>query len=164
MTQSRVGMLVWLLLPFVISCHPICESNQPALSLAQLFQRCQLPADCTQTLNCNHSTITVWGYIDTVNIFDHQNYPRFHYEKFILRDGDGRKLGVWVQADKSESKAIFAKIRSWSVNDRKAIVVQGKIESVKHFTMEGCRQGVRLIVANQKQVNIYLSKRSVGKP
>ncbi|GEM_PF-1636408 len=147
----------------VAGCLMMCRHDglcrTDSLSLEQLFRRCSLPADCGRSQDCDHSAVTVWGYLDPANIFDRRNYPRLPYEKFVIHDGHGRRLEVWVRGPGGENEAIFDRISRPAGNDRKVVIVKGRVEPVEMFTMEGCRRGIKLVVVNRSQVRPVAAKK-----
>ncbi len=154
-----LGISASLLFCWSEGCSPrisrVLGGKQDVLSIEQLAAECLTASGCDQPLLCQDSPVRVWGFIDYANVFDHQRFPQLPYEKFVIRDGrSGRSLEVWVQAGATESKAIFRQIRQWAGKGPTAVILSGKVQTVKLFSRAGCKHGIKLIIGKKKHLEL----------
>ena len=78
------------------------------LSVEELLSSCGTPSPCNVATGCEGKTVRVRGYVDYDNIFDREHHPQLPYEKFTIRDRNGKSIEVWIVAE--DSREIFSAI------------------------------------------------------
>ncbi len=139
-----------LLSLLVLSCTmgpQVLKADQP-ISLLELEALCRLPAPCGEPMACHGETVTVWGYVDPLNIFSKQRSPGIPYEKFKVVDHGGRAIEVWPQA--ADNRPIFNKLAR-RPTDR--IAVTGKVLAFEMPISGQCLQGVKVLIDEASQID-----------
>ena len=117
------------------------------LTIEALYRHCHLPGDCSTPVDWEGETVTFWGILDPVNIFDKERYPKLPYEKFRLTDADGRSVEVWAGAD--DNTDIFKKIFTRS-SDK--VTVTGILKKVKMPLSHTCKLGIKVVIDHVDQI------------
>lgn len=125
------------------------SEKKPALSLQAVETLCGMPKPCGTPMDCQDRTVTLWGYLDPVNIYSKQRYPAIPYEKFRLVDRGQRAIEVWVMAE--DSRPIFDTLAR-RPTDR--IVVSGKLIAFDMPTRGKCYQGIKVMIHDASQIEI----------
>lgn len=123
------------------------SGNDPALSLQALETFCGMPKPCGSPMDCQDRTVTLWGYLDPVNIYSKQLYPEIPNEKFRLVDRSRLAIEVWVIAE--NSRPIFDKLAR-RPSDR--IVVSGKLVAFDMPIAGRCHQGIKVMIHDASQI------------
>jgi hypothetical protein len=119
----------------------------PALSLQTLEALCSLPLPCGRPMACRDRSVTLWGYLDPVNIYNKRRFPGMPNEKFRLVDRRQRAIEVWVLAE--DSRPIFDKLDQ-RPTDR--IVVSGKLAAFDMPIAGRCHQGIKVMIHDASQI------------
>ncbi|KJS29003.1 MAG: hypothetical protein VR64_21985 [Desulfatitalea sp. BRH_c12] len=125
------------------------RKGQSPLSIEDLYEHCGLPRPCNGAVAWEGQEVRVWGWLDAANVFDRQRYPHLAYEKFLLRDDQGRSLEIWSAGE--DNRSVFAKLNR-RASDR--IVVAGRLVSVKMPLGTTCRLGVKVVIHHGDQIQI----------
>ncbi len=123
------------------------SEDKPALSLQAVESLCGMPKPCGTPMDCQDRTVTLWGYLDPVNIYSKQRYPAIPYEKFRLVDRGQHAVEVWVMAE--DSRPIFDTLAR-RPTDR--IVVSGKLIAFDMPITGKCHQGIKVIIHDVSQI------------
>jgi hypothetical protein len=121
--------------------------EKTALSLKAVETLCGLPRPCGMPMDCQDRPVTLWGYLDPVNIYSKQRYPALPYEKFRLVDRGQCAIEVWVMAE--DSRPIFDRLAR-RTTDR--IVVSGKLIAFDMPITGKCYQGIKVIIHDASQI------------
>ncbi len=134
---------------FVLSCAAGSQISNadPPISVQALESLCRLPVPCGSPVPCQGRTVSLWGYVDSANIFSKQRFPRMPYEKFKLVDHGGRSIEVWTQAE--DNRPIFDKLARRQTN---RIVVSGKLAAFDMPITGQCNQGIKVLIHDASQI------------
>ncbi len=148
--KPRVRLIALFLLSIVptfgMGTHG--QTPQAPLDLAALYAYCGLPSACDAPTPWDGQTLTFWGRLDPVNVFDRQHYPQLPYEKFVLIDDKGHSVEVWVQS--ADSQAVFAKLAQ-RPSDR--IVITGRLAAIRMPISSTCRTGIKAVIDDAEQID-----------
>jgi hypothetical protein len=120
--------------------------NQPPLTLEALYAYCAIPSSCTAAA-WENQWVTVTGYADPKNIYQHRHHPNLAYEKFWLIDRRGKVLEVWINS--ADSRPIFSKI--YQTLDSQ-ITIKGRLAIVKMPSAGGCRRSAKVWIDDPSQI------------
>ena len=123
-------------------------ATKDPMSLETLHAYLGLPAECSpQEPVWVGRNVTIWGYLDSANIFDHQRYPQLPYEKFKLIDRQGRSVEIWPQA--KNNGPIFAKL-THGPGDK--VSIRGRLAAFNMPVTGHCTLGVKVFIDNEQQI------------
>lgn len=127
----------------------VCLSDT-YIDLSKLYEYCRVPGECGKALECEGQTALVSGNMDYNNVFEHSRYPHLPYEKFFLRNTDGKTLEVLAVS--SDNRPIFRKIFDARKNGIERAFVKGIIRGMDTPVMGACRRGIRLEIRDDEDI------------
>ena len=147
----QASLLICLLF---LACGMGTYSSPPAdqpMTLAGLMEFLGLPAPCNAPVDWEGRLVAVEGYVDPVNVFDKRRYPGLPYEKFSLKDRQGRVLEVWPQAQ--DNQLVFDKLAGHSGNK---VIVRGRLAPTRAPVMGSCNLGVKVLLDGPDQLELQI--------
>jgi len=112
------------------------------LSIGEFYELQGKAVDCGKHGGGEGGFVRVFGYIDCSNVFDRRRYPHLPYEKFMMRDENGKTLEVWVRSN--DGKQIFDSIYDHCRSGKNRIYVRGKVVGFDMPIMGKCLRGYRI--------------------
>lgn len=128
----------------------VCLSDT-YINLSKLYEYCRVPGECGKALACEGQTALVSGNVDYNNVFEHSRYPQLPYEKFFLKDAEGKT--VEILAVSSDNRPIFRKIFDARKNGLEQAFVKGTIRGMDAPVMGACRRGIRLEIRDAEDIS-----------
>lgn len=121
------------------------------ISVSTLYDYCRVPGECGKPMACEGQTVLVSGKVDYNNVFEHSRYPQLPYEKFLLKDAEGRTVEVWAVS--SDNEAVFKKIFDAQKQGNQDVVVKGTIRGFNMPIMRACRRGIWLELRDAEDIS-----------
>jgi hypothetical protein len=129
--------------------HCVDDSAQ-FLSVKEILDSCGIPGPCDMARDCEGRIVRVKGHIDYDNIFDKKTYPHLPYEKFTIRDRDGKSIEVWIGSE--DSREIFSAIRRHKSLPEKMVHLEGEIVGFDMPIMGECHRGIKIQLAGAGKI------------
>jgi hypothetical protein len=129
--------------------HCVDESAQ-FVSVEEIIASCGIPGPCDAAMGCEGKLVRVRGYIDYDNVFDKEHYPQLPYEKFTIRDRDGRSIEIWIGS--GDSREIFSVILRHRSSPEKMVHLEGEIVGFDMPIMGKCHRGIKIQIAGAGKI------------
>jgi hypothetical protein len=126
------------------------DASAQFLSVEEILHSCGIPSPCNVAMGCEGKMVRVRGYIDYDNIFDKEHYPQLPYEKFTIRDRDGRSIEIWIGS--GDSREIFSEITRHKSFPEKMAHLEGEIVGVDMPIMGKCHRGIKIQLAGAGKI------------
>jgi len=155
--RSKYGIFIlWvviLLLVFALGCGWV-QIGGASMTIGELYSLCKGEGLKKGKYACEGKKVTIYGYLDFINVFDKKHYPNLSYQKFRLIDGPGileapnpwqsytESIEVFVVGKSGDR--LFEKLSDVEGLPLRRIVVKGVIRGFNAYTNRGFTRGIYL--------------------